>query len=529
MVILLILKHIQKQWRMALHTLLQNIQVKQKNVHTMVHLKKEHMVGLLGLENITTQEQEWKIGVQFLPILDVNGELTEQKQYLLGGVLTVILQDLLEPITEVDSSQTKKAKDCKILCFFYYILFKESSMNTKKYFITLFSFIIFSIYFTLSGVFVPFIASIPQSNGGFKTLSSQNDFYKMVDNFYDPDEFYNFRTDNQNINILANFYNTLNASSNFDVLTSFNQAIAVDIDDFNGDQRFYYNSDEFIDNSQSPTINIKALQLNQKAYDFYNIKVEGNSGIAWNSISYKDDSIPVLLGSEYKSFYKIGDIITGNYYSKNTNFEVIGFIETDCSINYKNTSNITLNTYMLIPYPSTLWEVDKTNFQFESLLYFAMINCDLLPFVEESQILKNIKSISDETGFSDFSLVGIDNFQIQHIELLLFIQKNHILFIIGFLIIFILLNILCLYLFSHILKSIYNQSTLRKKHNKIFMLNIVIPYGSAFLLGTSLATLFIKKILPISIIIGIITLALIYLINYLFLSKFLHFSSNLQQ
>ena len=72
-------------------------------------------------------------------------------------------------------------------------------MNTKKYFITLFSFIIFSIYFTLSGVFVPFIASIPQSNGGFKTLSSQNDFYKMVDNFYDPDEFYNFRTDNQNI------------------------------------------------------------------------------------------------------------------------------------------------------------------------------------------------------------------------------------------------------------------------------------------------------------------------------------------
>ena len=249
----------------------------------------------------------------------------------------------------------------------------------------------------------------------------------------------------------------------------------------------------------------------------------------WNSISYKDNSIPVLLGSEYKSFYKIGDIITGNYYSKNTNFEVIGFIETDCSINYKNTSNITLDTYMLIPYPSTLWEVDKTNFQFESLLYFAMINCDLLPFVEESQILKNIKSISDETGFSDFSLVGIDNFQIQHIELLLFIQKHHILFIIGFLIIFILLNILCLYLFNHILKSICNQSTLRKKHNKIFMLNIVIPYGSAFLLGTSLATLFIKKILPISIIIGIITLVLIYLINYLFLSKFLHVSSNLQQ
>lgn len=396
-------------------------------------------------------------------------------------------------------------------------------MNTKRHFIALFSFIIFSIYFALSGVFVPFFASIPQSNGGFKTLSSQNDFYRMVDNFYNPDEFYNFRTDSQNINVLAKFYNELNTSNNFDVLTSFNQAIAVD--DFKGDQRFYYNSDEFINNNQSPTINIKSLQLNQNAYDFYNIKVEENSEIIWNTISYKDDHIPVLLGSEYKSFYKVGDIITGNYYSKNTNFEVIGFIETGCSINYKNTSNIILDTYMLIPYPPTLWEVNEPDFQFESLLYFAMINCDLLPFVDESQVLKNIKSISDETGFSDFSLVGIDNFQIQHIELLLFIQKHHMLFIIGFLIIFILLNILCLYLFNRFLKSICNQPTLHKNYNRIFMLNIVIPYGFAFLLGTSLATLYIKKLLPISIVIGIIALFLIYLINYLCLSKFLHISS----
>ena len=93
----------------------------------------------------------------------------------------------------------------------------------------------------------------------------------------------------------------------------------------------------------------------------------------------------------------------------------------------------------------------------------------------------------------------------------------------------VLASVVGYYICKRLCFLIHNQSTLRKKHNKIFMLNIVIPYGSAFLLGTSLATLFIKKILPISIIIGIITLALIYLINYLFLSKFLHFSSNLQQ
>ena len=103
-----------------------------------------------------------------------------------------------------------------------------------------------------------------------------------------------------------------------------------------------------------PETLMNAVLKLEKAYDFYNIEVDGNSEIAWNSISYKDNQIPVLLGSEYKSFYKIGDIITGNYYSKNTNFEVIGFVETGCSINYKNTSNITLDTYMLIPYLHSL-------------------------------------------------------------------------------------------------------------------------------------------------------------------------------
>lgn len=50
------------------------------------------------------------------------------------------------------------------------------------------------------------------------------------------------------------------------------------------------------------------------------------------------------------------------------------------------------------------------------------------------------------------------------------------------------------------------------------MLNIVIPYGSAFLLGTSLATLFIKKILPISIIIGI---KFMVNLDYLFRSSYM--------
>ena len=118
-------------------------------------------------------------------------------------------------------------------------------MHKKKIFLTILSFSIFLIYFTFLSFLIPFIFSVPLKNGSFKTLSSQSDLYKMIDTFYDPDDFHNFRNSAENINILSNFYNQLNASKNFDVLTSFNQAIPVT--NFRGDNSFYYNSETFIE------------------------------------------------------------------------------------------------------------------------------------------------------------------------------------------------------------------------------------------------------------------------------------------
>lgn len=392
-------------------------------------------------------------------------------------------------------------------------------MHTRKSFLTIFSFIIFLIYFTILGILFPFLTSIPLENGGFKTVSSQNDLYKMIDNFYDPDEFYNFRNNANNITILSNFYNQLNLSEDFDILTSFNQCIEVT--DFKGDNNFYYNSEEFIETHPSSKVNIKSLQLNQKAYLFYNIEVDDNIEISWDDISYEDKSIPILLGSDYKKYYKYGDIISGNYYSKDMNFEVIGFLKNNCSIKYKSIHDINIDTYMIIPYPPNLWEVKK-DFQFESILYFAMINCDILPFINETQILKDMKEISKKTGFSDFSLVGIDNFQIQNIELLLFIQEHKNIVIILMIAIFILINVIGIKLLRIILKEAFIESDKKQKKEhylNIFTFYIIILYGIAFLFSIFFSVLFLKKILPISIILQILTLILTYLIMYIFTKK----------
>ena len=78
------------------------------------------------------------------------------------------------------------------------------------------------------GIATPFLSSVPTGEGGFDTILSENDMYKMIDNFYDPEDFSDFREKPENINMLASFYNELQMSDKFEVVTSFNQAIYVD-------------------------------------------------------------------------------------------------------------------------------------------------------------------------------------------------------------------------------------------------------------------------------------------------------------
>jgi len=64
------------------------------------------------------------------------------------------------------------------------------------------------------------------------------------------------------------------------------------------------------------------------------------------------------------------------------------------------------------------WDPEEDVFLFESILYFALINCDIVTSLDEKSFIQEIKSIANRTGFIDFSVVGIDDFQIQYLELI---------------------------------------------------------------------------------------------------------------
>ncbi len=233
--------------------------------------------------------------------------------------------------------------------------------------------------------------------------------YALKDDLYDSDAFRQFRNSPNNINALGNFYNLLSYSPDLKVLSYFTQSVPVK--DFTGDSKFYYHSEEFMkENQQYMTdIPIKSLQINQAAFEFYNLKTQSQDSFDWAQIEYTNGQpVPIILGSSYQELYAIGDIIEAKFYFKDISFQVFDFLEPDSSFIGKNGVKIDLNEYIVIPYPSQCWQVDDTDFEFEGILYFAMINSKLLSSLNEESLLHEIKHISDETGFSAFSVIKLD-------------------------------------------------------------------------------------------------------------------------
>lgn len=229
--------------------------------------------------------------------------------------------------------------------------------------------------------------------------------YTVIDNLYDSEQFYDFRQAAYNINCIKDFYNQLNQERDIKVLSIFDQPIPIR--DFKGSDEFYYNSKEFLENNPNVDITIKSIQINETAFCYYDLKTENGTNVNWDSINYEDNQIPVFLGAEYKDIYNIGDVLAGNFYSRDFEFYIVDFLEKNSLIYYGNDPEFCIDNYVIIPYPSQMWEV-TFDYSFESILYFAMINCDIVTGKNEKDFIQIIKKVSDNSKFIDFSVIKMD-------------------------------------------------------------------------------------------------------------------------
>ncbi len=313
--------------------------------------------------------------------------------------------------------------------------------------------------------------------------------YSLIDNLFDDDSFKAFRHDEQRLNDLGEFYNSITKMENAKLLSLYTQP--VNIDDFKGERQFYYNSDAFLEEFKTATPSIKALQINNIAFEYYGLKVKKGKTFNWEEISYENQTLPVVLGSNYEGIYDIGDIIIGSYLIKDFKFEVVGILEDMSFIYYKTDPKFDISNYIIIPYPIQTWKVSQDDFRFEGMLYFNMINSDIVTESNTKDFLSEIRDIANSTGFIEFSIVGIDELLVKNLDLIYKVRENKLSIVIVIFICFVLLiAVIKRYMKAGIRCFLHAE--------KLYDIKAVWNYGKiyilSFLISQTLQVIFIHRI-----------------------------------
>lgn len=395
--------------------------------------------------------------------------------------------------------------------------FNELMLFLKSNFLYhLFSMVILTLFLLISGIFFTLYTKANVQEKYIADIYDGKTFYDLKDSLYDPDQFYDYRHKKENIDKISDFYNALDSSLTIDFLSVFTQSIPIE--NFQGGSSFYYNSEAFRAVHPSMTANLKSLQLNQNAFDFYKIKLSHGENLPWENISYNNDEIPVLLGSEYSNLYNLGDSIAGKYYFRDINMIVKGFIAPNTFINYNGTPEFYLDQYLIVPYPATCKYVDKNNFEFEGILYFAMINGRLSTTLPKDELIYEIKLISHKTQFEEFSIIGLPELSSKYNELLSVINENQNLlnlsvFFLLALVIFIQYGIAHIILLKR--EDHYKNYWLigYSPYKRIYMRDVSMPYIGAYVIANVLLGICFKRLSFLTLLfISIVTLSILIII-----------------
>lgn len=226
-------------------------------------------------------------------------------------------------------------------------------------------------------------------------------------------------SDPNRLNNLKDFYVAFSNNPNYIYLDKVDQTIYMkdtpDTDKFfDGYEKGNYYDDEF-GNRYYPFYN---CTINLTTQNYYNFKV--TEGRLFNSEDFKyGDTIPVILGYDYKDYYNIGDVFTGNYLKCYFNYEVIGILDKNTSITLQN-KVVFLDRYIISPsvtVPNAPQTHDELFYQSASYLQklegTVILSEDFgLPeFTNTLETLKNTYSMFDFSIIKQSS-IGLTFFQL---------------------------------------------------------------------------------------------------------------------
>lgn len=140
---------------------------------------------------------------------------------------------------------------------------------------------------------------------------------------------------------------------------------------------------------------INCISMDQDAWDLYDLSLSEGNEFAGTDYSLTEKKLPLILGSEFKEYYDIGDEIPLLYFSEEWTGVVQGFLEDDEVIN-QDWNEYSLDTGILVP--SFKEMSDKIDEDLRKKITYAQLEGDVLlkDKAEYSKANKEIKKLSQK-------------------------------------------------------------------------------------------------------------------------------------
>ena len=308
--------------------------------------------------------------------------------------------------------------------------------------------------------------------------------------------------DEEIVNRISLFYDLLNQRSDIHFLSMNSQP--TPIRNFHGGDMFdfFYNT-ELMGEYEVDGItyrDVKAIQMNQQAFEFYNLELANGVMFSWQEVDYGGRSIPILLGDHYQGIYEIGDVLISGYPFENFELEVYGFLQPNTYIFHFYQPNYFLDRYIIMPYPYLLQAYNPIDLRAKGFLSLEMVSGDIVVADHDDalEFVLNALSIAGErSGFEDYVLGGVNLFATHFTRMVAILNYN-----MQLLQAILVLSIAILFFISiQTSKYLFRR---RKKHYQLFH---TLGFSHKFM-----CKLILREIRCIFIMVSILLLMVIYLL-----------------
>ncbi|POZ54485.1 hypothetical protein LYSIN_03820 [Lysinibacillus sphaericus] len=409
-------------------------------------------------------------------------------------------------------------------------------LKNKKWF-TLF---IGLISFLFSVVVFVLLVNINISKIEIRSASKFHNYniYQITDDLIGEREIEFFK-DVKNYDILNDFNNGVFKNSKVVFYNAVSQPIGLK--QYPSDKKFsaYYEwgaTNDIYEYEGALYQTTKSIQITKSVFDYNVVElVEGQpfDDSAYVYIAGKNE-IPVILGSDYRQYFKLNDQLELQYYYEKFVGRVVGFAKENAFIFTNYDPQQVLNRYILLPsmslseQPSKLLQKTEVDEIFFRALLLSNIGGHLMTNLNALEVRKEIADIEKVTNFSDYQIIGANSLSVNLLYKMVDANQTLIFTISGVVFIF----ILCAFYLS--VKSFIKRQfdtylvfimsgVTNNKIKKTIQLEFSILNGMSIGLALLCTVLFMQDITLLSILLiaGFMVWLVFYVVVYMLVNQLL--------